>query len=454
MKKSRKPLQWLMYTIAIGVLVFGTIGLVYFAQGYSYDFKSGQIRNSGLVLIDSHPNGASIALNGKSIPDRTPYRYDSAPGGDITVDLQKQGYRDWKTKQKVVPGEVTFIEYPLLLPNTLPRQQINEPITLSGMSSNYEHKKAVSVSGQKDLYLVLDNGNVTRIYSAGVNTITSAKIAPDGNRALIQQTNTDNSINQILVSTTGGQAINLTAQYGFVFSNLEFSPQNSADLFWLNNGLLRKIDTNNRNISSALLSNVISYSLSRDRIIATLPGSIPELTNMIVSTNLSGNDRYDVAAIPADKLGYSGIIIHSRFHTYLTVLANSEPKNLYYIYEPFSRNALPFKIATGVKLFTSSPNQKFLTYIDANNIYSIDLETTREYRHSLETKQITTLNWYDDYHLILHTASESSIIDFDGYNQHSIMTNTSPDFLLPGDSKSVLYIAPSNIVEKVFLETK
>ncbi len=83
MKKTKKPLQWLMYTLAIGVLIFGTIALVYFAQGYSYDFKSGQIRNSGLVLLDSRPNGASITLNGKSISDKTPYRYDNAAGGDI-----------------------------------------------------------------------------------------------------------------------------------------------------------------------------------------------------------------------------------------------------------------------------------------------------------------------------------------------------------------------------------
>ncbi len=454
MKKTRKPLQWLMYTIAIVVLIFGTIGLVYFAQGYSYDFKSGQIQNNGLVLIDSHPNGASISLNGKTISNKTPYRFDSAPGGEISVQLQKSGYRDWQTKQTVIPGEVTFIEYPLLLPNTLTRQQISQPVTLSAMSTDTEHKKAVSISSQKDVYFISENGVATRIYAAGVNTINSARIAPDGNRALIQQTNSDGSINQILVSTTGGSTVNLTTQYGFVFSNLEFSPQNSADLFWLDNGLIRKIDTNNKSISSALLSNVISYSLSRDRIIATLPGVIPELTNMIVSTNLSGGDRVDVAALPTDKLGYSGIIIHSRFHTYLAMLANSEPKSLYYIYEPFSRSALPYKVADNVKLFSSSPNQKFLTYLTSESIHSLDLETTREYQHTLNTKLITQLNWYDDYHVILQTGLESSMIDFDGYNQQTIMTDTNADFLLPRDSKSLLYITTTSAVEKVYLEAK
>ncbi|MFO0862654.1 MAG: PEGA domain-containing protein [Candidatus Saccharibacteria bacterium] len=454
MKKTRKPLQWLMYTIAIGVLIFGTIGLVYFAQGYSYDFKSGQIRNSGLVLIDSHPNGASISLNGKSISDKTPYRYDNATGGDISVNLQKNGYRDWTTKQTVVPGEVTFIEYPLLLPDNLPRQQIAEPVTLSGLNNDFEHKKAVSVSGQKDVYFITENGTATRIYSAGVNTIDSAEISPDGNRALIRQTNTDSSINQILVSTNGATVINLTAEYGFVFSNLQFSPQNSADLFWLENGLVRKIDTNNKSISSALLSDVISYSLSRDRIIATLPGTIPSLTNMIVSTNLSGSDRYDVAALPADTLGYNAILVHSRFHTYLAVLANSEPKKLYYIYEPLSRNALPFKIADNVTFFSASPKQKFLTYLTTDGIHSIDLETNREYHHALDTKPITAINWFDDYHVILQAGTVGTIIDFDGYNQQVITTNSTPGYLLPNDSKSLLYLDLAKGMEKVFLEAK
>ena len=454
MKKTRKPLQWLMYTLAISVLIFGTISLVYFAQGYSYDFKSGQIRNSGLVLIDSRPNGASIKLNDKPISDKTPYRYDNASAGEITIGLQKTGYRDWFTKQTVVAGEVTFVEYALLLPNELIRQPISEPITLTGLDSDTEHKKAVSVSAQKDVYAVNNNGVATRIYSAGVNKIDSAKISPDGNRALIQQSNIDTTTNQILVTTNGSSVINLTQQYGSVFPNLQFSPQNSAELYWFDNGLIRKLDANNQSLSSALLSNVISYSLTRDRIIATQPGSLTALTSMIVSTNLSGGDKRDVASLPVDKLGYSGIVIHSRFHTYLAVRSNSNPKSLYYIYEPFNKDALPVKLADNVSFFNSSPNQKFLTYLDKEGIHSIDLETNRKYNHELNTLTISQLNWYDDYHLIVQSGNESSIIDFDGYNQQSIIPNSNSGFLLSNDSKSILYITVASTVEKVLLESK
>jgi hypothetical protein len=458
MRRLKKTRQLLMYTLAIGVLIFGTVALVFFAQGYSYDFHSGQVHKNGLVLLDSHPNGASITINGKALSNKTPYRYDNAPAGQVDIQLQKSGYRDWNTSQSVVASQVTFIEYPLLLPNSLTRQSILSPVAFSNisMSVSADNKKAVAISTtDTDVYLIAENGSTRKIYSSGGAKIASATLSPDGARALVTQIAADNKREQIIVATDGGQPINLTSTYGFIFANLQFSPENSADLYWLENGSLHKVDTTARTISSALAANVAAFSLSQDRIIITMPSTrAPSTTDTIVSTNLDGGDKHDIVAMPLDPAGYSGTVIHSRFHSYLALRSNSAPFSLYNILEPNGNSVIPNKLSEKVRLVTYSPNQKYLTYLNDAGLQTVDLETSRQYGHALDTSAITSIQWYDDYHAILHSPLNNSLIDFDGFNNQIVATNSVSAFLLPGDSKSLLYVNLNGGLEKVYLEPR
>lgn len=455
MKTLKKTRQLLMYLLAIVVLLFGTIALVYIAQGYSYDFKSGQIHNSGLVLIDSFPNGASIRLNNTSISNKTPYRYDSSPIGEISINLKKTGFRDWSTKQDVISGEVTFVEYPLLLPDVLSRQSVAQPVRFSSWSVSDDHKKAVATSSTLvQLYLINENGTTSKIYDTTAAKIDSVTISPDSKHALVRQTTLTGLVEQIIIDTSNNQIINLTNEFGFIFNNLQFSPEKSTDLLWLENGLLRKVDTTAHNISAAISTNVSSYSLSKNRIIVSVPGELSSITTTIISMNLSGGDKRNIAAMPADTFGYSALVIHSRSHSYLVLRANSSPNSIYSIYEPDSRNTLPLKLDEKVSIFSASPNQKFLSYLNDTGIHSIDLETGRHYAHDLDTKTISSQQWFDDYHLILHDGKYATLIDFDGYNAQTIVANSVFLLMNPSDSKSVMYLNTSNSLEKVYLEQR
>lgn len=455
MNTLKKTRQLLMYILAVGIVIFGTVVLVFFAQGYNYDFKNGKISNSGLVLLDSHPNGAGISLNGKTITDKTPYRYDGASAGQLSIDLKKSGHRDWHSLQQVVASQVTFVEYPLLLPDILPRQSVSSPVAFSQLSVDRDSKKAAALSNtDSDLYFMNENGSSKKIYSLVSGKILSISISPDGSRVLIRQSS-NGLEEQLLIPTNGDKPTNLTSQFGILFPNLIFSTANSADLFWLDVNKIRKIDTTSRTISSPLLSDVVAFSISQDRIVATIPNStVPDQANTIVNTNLAGSDRHDVVAMPKDIAGYSALVIHSRFHSYLALRANSSPNTLYLILEPNSSSAVPLKLADNIRFFTTNSDQKLLTYVGSDIISSYDLETNRQYSHDLDTVSIKSVQWFDDYHLVLHSATTSALIDFDGFNNQVIAKDMKSQFLLPNDSKSLLYINPYGGLEKVFLEQK
>ena len=142
-KKVTSLRQWIVSITAIIIIVIGTLILVAFAQGYNYDALHNQIYKTGLVLIDSSPNNAEIFLNSKIINKKTPYRYSGAPAGNLVVELKKEGYRDWLKNSVVIPGEVTFVNYSLLLPSVLEQKPINEDIIFSDIVKAENNNKVI-----------------------------------------------------------------------------------------------------------------------------------------------------------------------------------------------------------------------------------------------------------------------------------------------------------------------
>lgn len=95
---SKSTRSALFYIISIAGVVVVTIILVALARGYSYDIFSGQIKENGLVIINSQPSGADISFNGKTSQHKTPYRLVDAEPGDMTIGLNKADYRPWQRK--------------------------------------------------------------------------------------------------------------------------------------------------------------------------------------------------------------------------------------------------------------------------------------------------------------------------------------------------------------------
>ena len=105
---SKQTQKALTYIFAILAMVLGSIFLVAMAQGYRYDFLTGQIKESGLVLIDSKPNGADIYINGTRDKNATPYRLTNAQLGPMNIELVRPEFRVWKKSLTVEAQQVGF----------------------------------------------------------------------------------------------------------------------------------------------------------------------------------------------------------------------------------------------------------------------------------------------------------------------------------------------------------
>jgi hypothetical protein len=103
------------YVLVAIVIGLATVILVYGANGYGINTKTGQIVQNGLLFADSKPGGARIYLNDVDQNAATAARL-VLPAGNYKLTLKKSGYRDWSRHFTLSEQSVARYVYPFLFP--------------------------------------------------------------------------------------------------------------------------------------------------------------------------------------------------------------------------------------------------------------------------------------------------------------------------------------------------
>lgn len=428
-KKITSLKQWLVSIAAIIIITIGTVVLVAFAQGYNYDAFHNQIYKTGLVLIDSNPDNAQVSLNNKKIDKKTPYRYSGAPAGNLEVSLQKDQYRDWSKKSTVIPGEVTFVNYVLLLPDVLDQEQIGSDIVFSNIIQSENNQKTFALAKLPlSIFSISDDGDTKEIYSAVQSSdpanpivdLYNIKVSNDGQRLLFDQKLANNTNQTITIDTSNLRVNNLTTEFGFVFSDIRFNPKNNSELFWLDSGVLKKVQINDKNISSNLIDSIFQLDVEEDRLLVVKTSTTTGQPVDLYSYDLSGGNENLLRQLEFDPKGYDILFVRSRYAEYLSVIYNSSSlaelvKNPY----QKSDKVTPVKsIGLNVYKQTISPSNRFLIYNQNNTLRSVDLEFNQDDNYGASLADLQGWAWYDDYHLVIRQNNTLRILDYDGQNNY------------------------------------
>lgn len=422
-KKFNQYRQWFISVSAIAIIFIGTIILVAVAQGFTYDISSHKFTKTGLVLIDSQPNNATVTLNDTKINKHTPYRYANAPVGPLTITLTKPDYREWSSKTSVTAGEVTFVDYALLLPTILYQEQTTQTQLYSSVLQSEDQDRTIAtLKDQIGIVSLSSNTQPKIVYQPNVNipTVTAlvvTSLSYDGDKILTQQTMIDNSKRTIVIDASSGKQDDLTSDFGRVFTGLQFNKRNASELYWLDNGVVKKIDLNNKTLSSPILNSVQSLNVVRDRLLAIV--STEDTSQLqLVSTNLDGNDKKNISQLSINKSGYQASYIHSRFAEYVTIL-NNDNGNMQLLKNPYANENNPEEkrnLGDNVKSFTVSANGRFLVLNQNAHMRTLDLEFNEDLQYNTSLDNIQAWSWYDDYHLGIQLANRIYISDYDGQN--------------------------------------
>lgn len=455
MKVSHTTRQSVMYVLALVVMIFGTIVLVAIAQGYSFDFRSGEIQSRGLVIIDSSPNGATITIDGKTISQKTPHHYEDAKSGTIQLKLEKQDYQKWQAIERVVASEVTFADYAILVPNIIPRQSIPQSSLYSQMVQADNRSRSIALSSTKDiLYAITENGDSKQFYQLSDTDkqlgmqIIELQVSNDGSRVLVRQSTASGVAQNILVTVDSSKVLNLNEAYAINFTTLSFNPKNSSELFWLEAGTVRKLQTDNRSINQNIISSVTTFSPQSDRVlvVTTLPTN--SQLSQLSSYDLNLSDKKDITNLNTQLKGYQLSFISSRNSEYVSII-NNETTELVVIRDPYNKK-ISSVVAKNVSTMTHSPNGRFLVYLSNFAQHTIDLEFYQHYSYKTTYKDFKNWSWYNDFHLLVSAGNKISLVDYDGQNLYPLSMN---DLALSfrSNSRELLLLNKSGGIDEISL---
>lgn len=436
------------YALGAAVIIFGTILLIAFGNGYSYDFKTGRLVHRGLLLLESKPSGGQITVNGKEIKKDTPYR-QSYEGGQYDLKVTRDGYKTWTKQVEIIPSRVTATQYVLLMPERFETEEVAKFKAVEQFTATRDRSRiAFVVPGNENdsgLWVMnAQNRDRKKVYAAPIpaegQPAASLQImswSDDASHLLVRQ-NINGVFSTLVVDADGGDPIlNLTDIFKADISNVTFSKSNWQELYWTSPEGLRRLNLNDRTISAVLVEKIAAYTYAAgDRLLYVDTGTQqPSLwalerngRKQLIEGNLPVSSQYSVA--------FSTYI--NQPQAVVTALDSGKVQLFSDIYgRPFGRT-----LDVRAKTATFNGDGRFVVLADDLSARTFDLELTKLYSLG-DSKPMSGLSWYDNYHLQYFQDGKAVIAEYDGNYATSINEGNGQAPINAPNDRELYVVAPT-----------
>ena len=102
------------------------LALIFYAEGYRYNFKTFKVSRTGIASFVTYPKGADIYINDRLMPEKTPYAVNLTPA---TYDamVTKDGYQSWQRAFKVDSELVSEFKNIVMFKSDIPSTALTDP---------------------------------------------------------------------------------------------------------------------------------------------------------------------------------------------------------------------------------------------------------------------------------------------------------------------------------------
>jgi hypothetical protein len=422
----RRILTYTGYLLSTIVLVGGTFGLVAYGNDYTYDLHTHKLVQNGHVIINSVPGNIALVADGKQLKKKTPYQA-AYKVGLHTFGLVRDGYWPWQKTLKVIAGQVSLVRYVVLVPRAPKTVALDTRPQVMAQSISKDHRHLAYITGGADpaVYTMdLGNPKAVKLYSppaatetVPAETLSGVSWSDDASHLMIVSTAAGAPVHR-LAAASGGEPVNLTAQYHYNFSGIKFSDSNWRQLYWLAPDGLRRLDVDAQTVSAVLADKVTQFWVEPDRVLYVQQ---TELGRSLWSLDGRGRHQRLIQAL-AESDSYSVAYVNYRGEDELAVVpAKTQTGTLYtgiYGDTPVAKT-----VAQGVVEASFSPDGHLLVMSSPTRIVTCDLEQSLLYGRLVtyavadQPGNLLALTWFDNYHLLANRDSKLYWSEFDGANQ-------------------------------------
>jgi hypothetical protein len=434
--------------MSIAVITLVT-ALVMVILGYRFNREDGQIEQGGLVQFSSQPSGASVALDGVNFGSRTATKTTMTAGSHL-VSMSRTGYQEWRKSINVVPGAVLWLNYARLVPTDLPVSRLAEFATVTSSAVSVDKRwmavKSDVASPEINLFDISQADVVSAKLTLPATSYTQPSEGKGGQQFSLQTW--DPSSRYLLVKHTIDEVArpewlvvdtqnvantkNITTLLDVDISKLLFTRNNSQVVYAQIGHDVRKIDIGGATLSRPLLSNVAEFAQYRDDTLVFASRIDTTTKQRTVGYYKDGEDASRVVRSYTDD---GTTPLHFAINDYFgdTYLAFSYGSGIEVLTGDLPTNSKETDALKLVSKFTTAEPTQFLDIVtdgrfivaQAQNSYTVyDLElkkyTTTPLKGAASTDK--KLEWLDGYMPWSDRDGILRLYEFDGANQHDIMT--------------------------------
>ncbi len=463
-KRHHKIRLFIGYGLMAAVILTTSAILVFSAYGFDVDRKTGEVIQNGLVFIDSAPDGATVRFNGQEQKDRTNNRF-ALPSGDYNVTIEKDGYRQWQRSFTLNGGEVERFNYPLLLPSTLERREIQAFAVAPTVVTQSPDRRWVLVgqTGSLTNYLEYDLNSLDgpskdprlRQFGVPADLFTAAEgghlIEPvewsTDNRHILVKHSFANSYEFVVISRDQpATSININRLLGQNPTKITLRDKKFDQwyIYEQQGGVLQAASANKT--ITPVAAEVTAYKTHDDN---TLLYATPANGGANQRVTLKqGNDSYTIREIATGPL----MLEIARYDNRWYVVVGSETEQKTYIYEdPVATLqkrdgslVTPIAILKATSPLTAvsfSQNTRFIAAQSAQHfeIYDAEYDQTFRYDVGAAFDPASPVTWMDGHRLSGRSGGKVIIFDFDSSNQQELVTAQVASPLLFNQDYEVVY---------------
>ena len=410
----RVAITEVIMTLAV---IFLTFAFVMVVSGYWINSDL-EVKQNGFIQVYSSPRGATIKVDDDTWFNRT-NASQMVSSGEREITLSRDGYDTWTKKITVSEGVLYRLAYPRLF------KQNRETVKML----NVEGKK-VSISYNKNKLLLMDSGAIFEFIDLTRDTFLPKKVDVSGanlNGNLVSNIVWSENGEKILISTKDGQWVlvstekndylNLTKEFGLNFSIIKSLDDAYNDLVVVENGNLRKINTNSKSISNVLATNVkqiwsydegMFYLASDTSNNESIYYMIDEKESVKIRDGASAS-QLTYARFYDEK--YLAILDGEKLEVYRGEMPRSatEELNMELVFED--------EIAFGGNLSVGLSGN-FILIKNGLTISALNMEEMKISKYDLESD---SYGWLDNYLVYVVQDGKMIVRDFDGENRREIV---------------------------------
>jgi hypothetical protein len=472
----RLILGYILVAIVIGL---ATVIIVYGANGYGFNTKTGQIVQNGLLFTASNPSGAEIYLNNTDRHAATSSRLILA-AGDYTLTLKKDGYRDWTRAFTLNEQSVARYVYPFLLPvkpvvsdlktySSSPGLITQSPDQHWLMIQNNEASTQVPVFDEYDTttldqtaptiqQLSFPSGLLTN-YSSG-SKLTEVEWSTDNNNVLLQHDYNGGSEFIVFNRVHPDQSFNVDQTFKTTFTQARLYNKKADQLYLFNqtDGALQLGTVSTKSLS-AILKNIVTFSpYGKDLITYVTASNEPDGT--LAARIWNSGSTYKLSEFSS---GSHYLIDAAQFQGHFYYAAGSDTSGRIIIYKdpldslknPAVGKALPILALhdPGAQVLSFSHNARFIGAENGQRFAVYDLETGSSYQYPITEVLTDNMTWMDGHRFVGESDGKIFVMDYDGTNRQLLTTTSyNPGGLFSADYHHLLTIAPASDGGSVILQ--